>query len=506
MDAYEPSSPINIRNHYTIVNKRRGRVKCKHCGKELSSASRLKYHLGGVRGNVLPCPNVPTNIRHVFNREVLIKKKDCADLPSKRNLSSSSNCFKQSKPKKSTPISAFADVKKDLPSDHTKSISSFLRQDCLDYPCRQDIRLGTIGKGNSEFSNMPIYSYLHSEILKIKMKEVQGYIEDIKQSWSSSGCSILMDGWINEEGRELVTFLMKCPRGSVYLDSYDVSSLNGSVDALYGMVNAVVEEIGEHNVVQVIASSITGWMGILGKQFIKKCKTVFWSTSASHCISLMLEKISRLEHIKVILEKANEVLELIENSGGLNLNLVKPSKMGLTAVSFETLENIVLAKNKLDAMVNDPCFWNGATMVVKATKPLVHVLDLIHGDDNLLSGYIYEAIDQAKETIRDDLKIEDGSNYMLFWNIIDEIWDNHLHSPLHAAGYYLNPSLFYSSDFHIDGEVSFGLLCCVVRMFLDHRTQDLISLQLDDYRLRRGAFKEACTPHNRSIPPCIYIY
>jgi hypothetical protein len=47
---------------------------------------------------------------------------------------------------------------------------------------------------------------------------------------------------------------------------------------------------------------------------------------------------------------------------------------------------------------------------------------------------------------------------MPIWEIIDQRWDNQLHRPLHAAGYYLNPELHYSLDFKADWEVKKGFL------------------------------------------------
>ena len=42
---------------------------------------------------------------------------------------------------------------------------------------------------------------------------------------------------------------------------------------------------------------------------------------------------------------------------------------------------------------------------------------------------------------------------MPLWEVIDQRWDNQLHRPLHAAGYYLNPILHYGPNFKADFEV-----------------------------------------------------
>ena len=150
--------------------------------------------------------------------------------------------------------------------------------------------------------------------------------------------------------------------------------------------------------------------------------------------------------------------------------------------------------------MEDNSFWTGAGIALKATLPVVRVLCLISRADKPQVGYIYETMDQLKETIKEEFKGK-KSQYMPFWKAIDEIWDNFLHSPIHGAGYYLNPSLFYSSDFLGDAEVAFGLLCSTVRLVQDQRSQDLISRQLEDYRHARGSFEEGSAINQRTSDP-----
>ena len=79
-------------------------------------------------------------------------------------------------------------------------------------------------------------------------------------------------------------------------------------------------------------------------------------------------------------------------------------------------------------------------------------------------GYIYESMDLAKEAIKEKYQ-NDETKYMPLWDIIDERWDRQLHSPLHAAGYFLNPAYFYDkTKFSEDGEVGRGLMTCIERM------------------------------------------
>ncbi|KAF6137686.1 hypothetical protein GIB67_023620 [Kingdonia uniflora] len=64
-------------------------------------------------------------------------------------------------------------------------------------------------------------------------------------------------------------------------------------------------------------------------------------------------------------------------------------------------------------------------------------------------------MDQEKEIIKKEFENKKVC-YMPFWKILDGIWSNILHRPIHATGYCLNPSLFYYDDFAADTEIPFG--------------------------------------------------
>lgn len=55
------------------------------------------------------------------------------------------------------------------------------------------------------------------------------------------------------------------------------------------------------------------------------------------------------------------------------------------------------------------------------TEPLVKVLRLVDGE-KLAMGYLYEALDRAKESIRTyyDDKGDEGFQKQLLWEVIDE--------------------------------------------------------------------------------------
>lgn len=72
--------------------------------------------------------------------------------------------------------------------------------------------------------------------------------------------------------------------------------------------------------------------------------------------------------------------------------------------------------------------------------PLVKVLHLVDSKKKPAMGYLYEAVDRAKETIKISVN-ENEEKYKENFKLIDAR-DCQLHQPLHAVGHYLNLDVF----------------------------------------------------------------
>ncbi|KAL0406645.1 UNVERIFIED_CONTAM: hypothetical protein Slati_3978400 [Sesamum latifolium] len=108
-------------------------------------------------------------------------------------------------------------------------------------------------------------------------------------------------------------------------------------------------------------------------------------------------------------------------------------------------------------------FWNNVLYILKVVGPLVKVLRLVDGEKRLLIGYIYEAMDRAKEeTATSFSNVEE--KYRNSFDVIDGRWDIQFYRPLHTAGYYLNLEFYYSNpSVEKDKEVMDGLFKCIER-------------------------------------------
>lgn len=565
-----------IHDHGTPIDESKKRVSCNYCYKVVSGFNRLRYHLGGVQGDVVPCQKVPADVQSLMRDGLLDMKKQklskemgqlqYPNLALKRYLSFQSAEIRSGQVESTQPavLGKGKEALESMPKDNIgknifipctrvdaqeattckmedssrivlRCIGRFFYDAGIDFDAakspyfkRMLDALNDCGTG----CRIPGYQELKGWILREEVKEIQRHVEVVKHSWERTGCSILLDGWTDERGRSIINFLVGCPEGVIYLRSVDATEAIGDVDALFSLFDGVIEQVGVKNVIQVITYDSSSVMDAVGKRLMEKHRNIFWTVCAVHCISRILEEIEIMDHVTGILNNAKTITRFIYSHASIlklmknhtcGRELVRPSRMR-SATPFLTLLNIVFEKENLRNMfysstwnssvwasrsegkriaelVRESSFWAGAEEVLKVVDPLVCVLRLIDGGHKPLMGYIYETMDQAKETIKKNFN-DKKARYFPFWKTIDKVWDNHLHSPLHSAGYFLNPSLFYSTDFCADAEVSNGLLCCIVRMVEDQCAQDLIVRQLELYRAALGGFaQEIAVDQRRQTPP-----
>jgi hypothetical protein len=212
----------------------------------------------------------------------------------------------------------------------------------------------------------------------------------------------------------------------------------------------------------------------------------------------MLEDMGKIPWIEKIVESARSVTKYIYNHTYVltlmrqftgNKELVHPAitRFSKSFISLQSLHNSMLElqrlflldewnacvySTKVDGQAiaqlvrHNQSFWMGVQELCAISEPLVKVLCLVDGE-NPTMGYLYEAMDRAKEAIHRyyENKGEEGfTRRAEIWSVIDEQWNNTLHHLIHAAGLYLNPAYSYACGFRFDAEVMDGFFQCVQRI------------------------------------------
>ena len=119
--------------------------------------------------------------------------------------------------------------------------------------------------------------------------------------------------------------------------------------------------------------------------------------------------------------------------------LKQPLEQMFTSIEWSDISFSKKSEGKeVKKIIFNDRFWTCVAYALKTTKPLVHVLRMTDGEKYPGMGFIYGAMDKAKEEIAENLGNEVGA-YKEIWKIIDDRWESQLHRQLHAAAYFLNP-------------------------------------------------------------------
>ncbi|KAL4574986.1 hypothetical protein LXL04_021826 [Taraxacum kok-saghyz] len=516
---------------------------CNFCGTVVKGgAFRLKQHLIGGFKDAKKCPNSPEHVKEELKafmdnkqslkaqqqmqqaRFQLHEPDEFDDVDEEEvEICGSRKNPPPKKPRQKGPMDMYY-----TPNPH-ETVKARNRkggkQQTINEVCRKDLRdkvCHEIGSYRTVWPRMkpPSMYELRVPILKKEVEHVKGLLSDNEKEWAEKGCSILSDGWRDSVvQKDIINFMVNSPKGSVFVRSVDASNVSKDADLLFRVLDQMMEAVGDMNVVQVVTDNASAYVKA-GRLLEAKRQHLYWTPCAAHCLDLMLEEIGKeIPKVKIAIKKAMLAIGYIySHVPVVNLmrkftkerNLHRPAVTRF-ATSFITLAQIHKQRNNLKKMViseewekakwsskdltarkvktyfMQETFWRNVLYALKLTGPLVKVLWLVDGEKYPAMVYIYKAMDRAKEAIRDSFT--NPEDYKAAFKIIDRRWECQLHRPLHAAGHFLNPGIFYNNhDGEGFGEVEKGLYDCIMRLVPDHETQDKISIELDRYRNAEALF------------------
>jgi len=361
----------------------------------------------------------------------------------------------------------------------------------------------------------PSYEELRGPVLQNEKADCATRLEDFRASWVRTGCTVMSDGWTDGKGRTLLNFLVHCPRGTMFMKSVDASAHIKDATLLCNLLDAFIGEVGPQHVVQVITDNAANYVAA-GRMLMSRYPTLYWTPCAAHCIDLVLEDMGKIDWIKETIDSARSITKYIYNHASVlalmrqftnNKELVRPA-ITRFATSFISLQSLLASRLEVKRMfLSDEWlalsyssrpeglaiarlvgynegFWISVQEVCAIGEPLVRVLRLVDGDKPAM-GYLYEAMDRAKEAIRayyQDKGEEGEVKLAQLWGLIDERWNKTLHRPIHAAGLFLNPAFAYACGFNFDAEVQDGLIECIQRMVPSAEERLKIGSEIEIYK------------------------
>jgi len=119
----------------------------------------------------------------------------------------------------------------------------------------------------------PSYYDIREKYLKQEVDHTINLLEEYKLEWKKTGCSIMSDGWTDKKRRFICNLLVNSLKGTIFLSSVDISNISKTADKVFEMLDAIVERIGEENVVQVVTDNTANYK-VAGQLLMGKGKIV----------------------------------------------------------------------------------------------------------------------------------------------------------------------------------------------------------------------------------------
>ncbi|XP_060170974.1 uncharacterized protein LOC132601945 [Lycium barbarum] len=403
-----------------------------------------KQHLIGTYSDVARCLRCPENVREEIKTYVEGKKelkRQMLHQPTVTNLDDDDD---ETEEGEAVDLSVRSKSQKRTTYGPTSSVKGPL--DCYYQPKPTD-NVGTSGHYGVGMKP-PTYHEVSTSYLAKEVEATQKIVEDHRVEWKHLGCSIMMDKWMARTGKMIINVLVNSPKGSLFLESIDASDSSTDSIKMFSLFQSTIEKIGPENVVQVITDNATENVKA-GAMLKGVFPNIYWTPCAAHCINLMFGDIFKERPFRGVFTKAVRAHSyIVQRPLLLNMmrrftkqkNLVKPGKTRF-ATAFLTLHRMHIQKANLRSLfISDEwnnskfakevmgkvvalimmsyTFWNNVVHALKIGGPLIKVLHLVDGEQKPPMGYLFEAMDRVKDSIRKSFS--DPHKYAKVFDIIDK--------------------------------------------------------------------------------------
>jgi hypothetical protein len=198
----------------------------------------------------------------------------------------------------------------------------------------------------------PSYQDLRGCLLQGEKANCTERLAQLGETWKTTRCTVMSDGWTDGKGRSILNFLVNCPKGTMFIKSVDASAYTKDAQLLCELLDGFIREIGPQYVVQVITDNAGNYVAA-GRMLMQRYPSLYWSPCVVHCIDLILEDMGKLPWIKEIIDSAWSVTKYIYNHTYVlslmrqftgNRELVRPAitRFSTSFISLQSLLNSML--------------------------------------------------------------------------------------------------------------------------------------------------------------------
>lgn len=442
------------------------RWKCNHCNLRYNgSYSRVRAHLLGFTGvGVKSCPAIDRSMREAF--QILEEER----LARKKKRTSGSG--KPGKRIRTSQLSLNHIWKSISKEDVDDVVARFFYAEGLNIhvansPYFYEL-INTVASFGPGYESPSVDKLSGSFLIKEKAR-IEKSLASVRESWPQTGCTILCVNCLDcTRGCSCINMFVSSPRGLMFFKAVRVNDGDTLENVFTGAISDAIMEVGSTNVLQIMLN-----LGHGSESFeslmMPKFPHIFWSPCTSHSIRQLMENIAELDWIKPIVLCAKGIeqcmLTFQRSSPNVFTQDLKQSSDPLSAKFapsyylvhriFEikqALQEVVVSEEwkewklmtlsedniSIEASILGDNFWSGTHLFLQLCEPFVRLLATFNIDKSVM-GDVFDWRMRALEAIRRKGIDDDALNQVEV--LLESRWDMYF-SPLHAAGYILNPRYF----------------------------------------------------------------
>ncbi|XP_061345347.1 uncharacterized protein LOC133291156 [Gastrolobium bilobum] len=437
------------------------RWKCNHCNLRYNgSYSRVRAHLLGFSGvGVKSCPAIDRSLKESFQ---ILEEERVA-----RKKKRASGTGKHSKRIRTSRPNLTCITKEDVDEMLVRFFfAEGLHANIINSPYFQEMikAVAAFGPG---YDPLSVHDLCGSFLSKEK-ERIDKYVSLVRESWPHTGCTLLCIGRSHGMlGSFQVNMFVSSPRALSFLKAVNVDNIDGAGNSVVSILRDTVMEVGPTYVVQII-SHLGHARSYPESHAMLDFPHIFLSPCSSHSVHILMEDIAELDWIRPIVLCAKEIEKCMttfqnfspcvftQNLKGTSDSLfarIAPSsyvvqqihelKQGLQEVVVreewkQWKHNMPQDVGSIEAAILGEDFWSRAHILLQICEPFIRLFASLN-IDRCVMGDVHEwrvqAIDAVKSTGMDT------GAFNQLEGLIDNRWDV-LFSPLHSAGYILNPKYF----------------------------------------------------------------
>ncbi|XP_010277640.1 PREDICTED: uncharacterized protein LOC104612032 [Nelumbo nucifera] len=154
-----------------------------------------------------------------------------------------------------------------------------------------------------------------------EVEELKSHFKTFFQKAEIYGLLIMCDGSTGPTKLSIINFMMYCNGQTMFNKSINACSDRHNAQYLFNLMNAVVDEVGAENVVQIVTDNGSAYK-VAGKMLKQKRKHLYWTPCATHCLDLMFQDIAKVFMVSKVIERGKTITNSIYNHS-IVLNLMR---------------------------------------------------------------------------------------------------------------------------------------------------------------------------------------